>query len=439
MQWPRQGRLPPRQGVGSGAVYGAGQRHGAPPPHPTAPPHPPPPAHPDTPHSHPAQAVGAPLAAFLLSLDGTGGAAGWQVLCAAEGAPAIGLAYALWRCLPDSPAAAPFLTPDERVRVVARARPPSAKPGSVGARPPARGALLTAAADGHTWLIAAIAALEASAKTALMYWCPLIVAQLVESAGGGGKGRDLAAGAGGGASGPSALALATAALALPAQALALPAAPMPPASAAAALLTALPFVAATAASLACARSCQARGEQRDTGGGVAFACTLFPAPGISRHFTFLSRPPPLTHRHPLRRGCPGPSCAGSDRRRPPHACLCRPAGDRCPMGARGCAARPSCLVPGWSLRGGGGGADQCHCKRGRCSRPRHSGRAQTPRRHARPWRGLPGGRCHRGGGPCHGPARGRQAEGRGGGGRQAARARTTTTRGRPDWARGRAR
>ena len=58
--------------------------------------------------------VGGPLSGLLLSLDGYGGLAGWQLLFLAEGLPAVALGVITFFWLPDGPEDARWLTPAER-------------------------------------------------------------------------------------------------------------------------------------------------------------------------------------------------------------------------------------------------------------------------------------------------------------------------------------
>ena len=145
-----------------------------------------------------AQAIGAPLAAALLSLDGLVGLDGWRILFLAEGVPTLVLGVLLARSLPDGPADARFLTPDERVMVAARTvAPPQAKAGDhkphadveKGAKKAGGGGaasvssvwagVVTAAASPKTFHVALVVALEAAAKNAIIYWSPLVIANAV--------------------------------------------------------------------------------------------------------------------------------------------------------------------------------------------------------------------------------------------------------------------
>ena len=60
-----------------------------------------------------ANIVGAPLGGLLLTLDGLAGLHGWQWMFIIEGLPACGLAFVVWKYLPNKPSDATFLTPEE--------------------------------------------------------------------------------------------------------------------------------------------------------------------------------------------------------------------------------------------------------------------------------------------------------------------------------------
>lgn len=59
--------------------------------------------------------IGGPVAGLLLGMNGLLGLAGWQWLFLLEGAPAIVLGVVVWAYLPDSPAQAHWLKPEQRV------------------------------------------------------------------------------------------------------------------------------------------------------------------------------------------------------------------------------------------------------------------------------------------------------------------------------------
>ena len=62
------------------------------------------------------------LAAALLGLDGVAGLRGWQWLFVLEGLPSVAIGAALWFLLPESPASARWLTPEEAAWLTAQAR-----------------------------------------------------------------------------------------------------------------------------------------------------------------------------------------------------------------------------------------------------------------------------------------------------------------------------
>lgn len=220
-----------------------------------------------------AQVAGGPLAAGLLALDGVvAGLAGWQLLFLVEGAPTLALGAWLATCLPDSPAAAAFLTPDERAYVAAReAREAAAKAGGGPPAGPAtpgttRAGLVAAARDPRTWAVAGVAALENAAKNGLMYWCPLIIAGLVsngEGEEGGDAGVAAAAAATAGAGRPVSLSAVAGGRRLLSGGAAALVHPPPGANPSlVALLSALPFAASAAAMWACAAHSRKAGERR---------------------------------------------------------------------------------------------------------------------------------------------------------------------------------
>lgn len=61
-----------------------------------------------------ASALGFPLSALLMRLDGVAGLSGWQWIFVAEGLPAVALAFVAFRLLSDRPADAKWLDDEER-------------------------------------------------------------------------------------------------------------------------------------------------------------------------------------------------------------------------------------------------------------------------------------------------------------------------------------
>src|SRR5699024_6621662 len=66
-----------------------------------------------------ANIVGAPIGGVLLTMDGLLGLHGWQWMFLIEGLPACFLAFLVWKCLPDGPRQASFLSAAEAERLEA--------------------------------------------------------------------------------------------------------------------------------------------------------------------------------------------------------------------------------------------------------------------------------------------------------------------------------
>ena len=110
--------------------------------------------------------VGAPLSTMLLDMP-LFGLSGWQTMFIVEGLPAVllGLAVALW--LPDGPADARWLTPEEK-RTLQRLID-AERPAHGGAR------LRDAMTSGRVWLFAAIYFGLVTGLYGLGFWAPQIV------------------------------------------------------------------------------------------------------------------------------------------------------------------------------------------------------------------------------------------------------------------------
>ncbi len=67
-----------------------------------------------------ANIVGGPLSSLILGMNGIFGLAGWQWLFLIEGAPAVLLAFAVLKFLPDGPKVAPWLNEEEKKIIAAR-------------------------------------------------------------------------------------------------------------------------------------------------------------------------------------------------------------------------------------------------------------------------------------------------------------------------------
>jgi ACS family tartrate transporter-like MFS transporter len=115
--------------------------------------------------------VGGPLSGLLLGLDGVGGLRGWQWLFLLEGAPAVLLGAIVLLRLPNGPADAKFLAPDERARLAARV---------AAERPPPEGhtTLRAALASGRVWLLGLLYFLLVNGFYGVSLWLPQLVQRL---------------------------------------------------------------------------------------------------------------------------------------------------------------------------------------------------------------------------------------------------------------------
>jgi len=125
-----------------------------------------------------AQAISGPLAAGLLSLEGTiHGLKGWQIMFLFEGIPSIILGICIWIFLPRSVATAKFLTAEEKEAwAAAIASTDSAmKPGEEGGWHALKSALTSRVVYcAGTWR-----AFYATALYGVMYFSPLIIRSIL--------------------------------------------------------------------------------------------------------------------------------------------------------------------------------------------------------------------------------------------------------------------
>jgi len=111
--------------------------------------------------------IGGPLSTFILGMDGIAGLRGWQWLFLIEGLPAVLLAVVVLRWLPDRPAAATWLTADEKATIATRL---AAEETS------SRRDFLPALLDARVWVLGLVALGQNCAAYGVQLWLPQIVA-----------------------------------------------------------------------------------------------------------------------------------------------------------------------------------------------------------------------------------------------------------------------
>jgi len=114
--------------------------------------------------------IGGPVSGALLTLDGTGGLAGWQWLFVIEGLPAVVLGLLVLRALPEQPSEARWLTRDEQEALTARLAEEAVSASSSVVHS-IRGALTSP----RVWLLAAVYFTIPVALYAMGFWMPQIV------------------------------------------------------------------------------------------------------------------------------------------------------------------------------------------------------------------------------------------------------------------------
>jgi ACS family tartrate transporter-like MFS transporter len=113
--------------------------------------------------------VGGPMSAALFGLDGVAGLAGWQWIFVAEGVPSVLLGVIVLFYLTERPAAAPWLTADERASLGARIQ---AEADAIAARGETlRGALL----HPIVWRLALLYFSLIVGFYSISFWAPQII------------------------------------------------------------------------------------------------------------------------------------------------------------------------------------------------------------------------------------------------------------------------
>jgi MFS family permease len=122
-----------------------------------------------------ASALGSPVSGLILQLaSGWGALRGWQWLFLIEALPAVLLGLTLLARLPDGPANARWLSPDERALVERRLAEEEAAKAGQGRHV----ALATVFADWRVWALALADFLRGVINNALNFWMPTLVQEL---------------------------------------------------------------------------------------------------------------------------------------------------------------------------------------------------------------------------------------------------------------------
>lgn len=114
--------------------------------------------------------VGGPVSGALLAMDGLLGLGGWQWMFLVEGVPAILLGFVVLAWLPDRPAGARWLSPEERTALAARLQAEDARHGH--GRHHTLGAALRA---GRVWLLAVLYFTIVIGLYGISFWLPQIL------------------------------------------------------------------------------------------------------------------------------------------------------------------------------------------------------------------------------------------------------------------------
>ncbi len=114
--------------------------------------------------------IGSPLSGALMQMHGALGLRGWQWLFLLEGVPAVVLGIAVLRWLPNGPADAAWLAPEERAAIVARLE---GEQHAIGAHAHVR--LADAFRSGRVWLLALLYFTVIVAFYGVAFWVPQIL------------------------------------------------------------------------------------------------------------------------------------------------------------------------------------------------------------------------------------------------------------------------
>jgi ACS family tartrate transporter-like MFS transporter len=115
-------------------------------------------------------AIGNPLSAWLLRLDGLHGLAGWQWLFLLEGIPSVVLGFAVLALLPDHPVAARWLSVEQRDWLTARLRQDEDESPAPDGVPPLRALVLP-----MVWLASLPYFLVITTQYGYSFWAPILI------------------------------------------------------------------------------------------------------------------------------------------------------------------------------------------------------------------------------------------------------------------------
>lgn len=121
-----------------------------------------------------ANVAGAPLAAALLLLDGTGGWSGWRWLFLLEGLPSVCVGISMLYVLPKDFQSADFFTTADKAWL-AQAHGLDKKHALDAEGLSLMQLLLDACRNHRVWLVGVAALLKNAAMVGILFWCPIIV------------------------------------------------------------------------------------------------------------------------------------------------------------------------------------------------------------------------------------------------------------------------
>lgn len=120
-----------------------------------------------------ANVLGAPLSGALMQyLDGAAGWAGWRWLFVVEALPSVIMGVFVWQLLPDSPARAAWLTPDERTAVLDAVKDEHPVHGDPHHR------VRDAFGNWRVWALAFVYLSSTFALYGVNFWMPTLVQEL---------------------------------------------------------------------------------------------------------------------------------------------------------------------------------------------------------------------------------------------------------------------